>query len=235
MRPQERLPMLPEVHQCRQEEGASMGTRRRLQAAARAGLRRLPVTAADRGQDQLTGLLNRQGFFDAAEALLRQGGETYALLLLDLDRFKEINDSLGHRAGDVLLSRIAPRLSGHTRPGDVLARLGGDEFAMVIAGADETGACSTADYLRSMLREPLSIAGMTVQVDASVGVALYPDHGNDLETLLRHADIAMYQAKARREGSRLYRPSQDDGLERLVTIEELRRGIRESQVVLHYQ
>lgn len=209
-----------------------MASTRRWRAYARAAVRgRRP----GRQTDQLTGLLNRQAFFSAADAILSRPGESHALLLLDLDRFKEINDSLGHRAGDILLARVAPRLADHTRPGDLLARLGGDEFAFFIRGADAAGACATADYLRTVLRQPLELAGMTVQVDASVGITAYPEHGGDIETLLRHADIAMYQAKASHDGQRLYRPSSEDGVERLVTIEELRRGIRESELVLHYQ
>lgn len=187
--------------------------------------------------DELTSLGNRRAFFEGLDSRIARSGprETHAVVLFDLDRFKEVNDSLGHLVGDRLLAQIAPRLAAETRSGDLVARLGGDEFILVLHGADAAGACGTAAYLRSVLQQPITIDGVTLHVDASIGVAIYPDHGHNSETLLRHADIAMYQAKEARDGPRLYRPGEEDGRARLITIDELRRAVAGGQITLHYQ
>lgn len=202
---------------------------------------RAPSWSRSRGRpswtDELTLLGNRRAFFEGLDSAIATSApqETHAVVLFDLDRFKEVNDSLGHLVGDRLLAEIAPRLSAQTRAGDLVARLGGDEFVLVLYNADAAGACGTAAYLRSVLQEPITVDGVTLHVDASIGVAIYPDHGRDAETLLRHADIAMYQAKERRDGPRLYRPGVEDGRARLIALDELRRAVAEGQLVLHYQ
>jgi diguanylate cyclase (GGDEF)-like protein len=172
--------------------------------------------------DELTGLLNRRGFTDTATGLLHQhragpsrsptaagstAGST-ALLLLDLDGFKEVNDSLGHAAGDTLLVTFAGRLSAALRsPADVLARLGGDEFALLLPDTDPARAVGLADRLRAVLAEPIVIDDVRVHVTGSFGIAVAPDHGSDLSLLLRRADIAMYRAKITRTGVQVYDPA----------------------------
>ena len=129
-------------------------------------------------------------------------GGTVGLLLIDLDRFKEVNDTLGHDHGDRLLREVAERLRGALRRGDTLARLGGDEFAVLLRGLPDRGAAvELALRLTGALERPFVVRGVTVQLGASVGVALCPDHGTDVTTLVQRADVAMYEAK-REHGER---------------------------------
>jgi diguanylate cyclase (GGDEF)-like protein len=154
----------------------------------------LEVTRSQARTDELTGLGNRRHFYAAAEAELRAAYERpLALLLLDLDGFKEINDTLGHLTGDELLCMLARRLEQALPDAIALARLGGDEFVALVPAAE---AAHAADALLSALDEPVALSGALKRVRASVGVALAPDHGADRSTLLRHADVAMYRAKA---------------------------------------
>jgi diguanylate cyclase len=189
--------------------------------------------------DELTGLANRRAFYEHAERYLT--GTTQpcgGLLLLDLDRFKEVNDSLGHHAGDDLLRQVAQRLhSGLHREQDLLARLGGDEFALFLADVDESGAATFADRVRTALLAPFMVDGVTVRVAASIGVAVFPTHGDEVSTLLRRADIAMYHAKDLQIGYRIYDQADDNlgGHDRLRTLEELRQTIYARQLVIHYQ
>jgi len=118
-----------------------------------------------------------------------------ALLLLDLDRFKEVNDTLGHQAGDVLLQQIGQRLQKAVRASDLVARLGGDEFAVLLAGTDAGGAVRVAEGITAAFQAPFVLEGQPVDVDASIGIAVAPDHGQDADSLLRCADVAMYRAK----------------------------------------
>jgi len=187
--------------------------------------------------DDLTGLPNRRAFYDGARALLGDGDlANRALLLLDLNRFKEVNDTLGHLAGDQLLTAVARRLHNLTRPGDLLARLGGDEFALLLATATRHEAQRVADEIRRAMSAPVQVERMALQVDASVGIALAPAHGMDVSALLRCADIAMYRAKADSSGHRVYDSSCDDNTAvRLQTIDELRHAIDAGELVLHYQ
>jgi diguanylate cyclase (GGDEF)-like protein len=187
--------------------------------------------------DDLTGLPNRRAFYTQVPSYL---GTTHnaprALLLLDLDKFKEVNDSLGHHAGDQLLVQVGLRLRGQLRDDDLLARLGGDEFAVLLPGADAVGALAVAGKLRAALAEPFALEGITLHTDVSVGVALFPEHGRDLSILLRRADIAMYKAKVGRDGRRVFDDADDsDGDARLRTLHDLRLALADDQLVLHYQ
>jgi diguanylate cyclase (GGDEF)-like protein len=190
--------------------------------------------------DVLTDLPNRVLFSDrlhhaVSMAARRQG--SFCLLMLDLDRFKEVNDSLGHHAGDQLLKQVAARLTEALRESDTVARLGGDEFA-VISGADIEidNAVLAARKILRMLAKPFSLGETAVKISASVGIARYPDHGQDADTLVRHADIAMYAAKADPNGYALYAPSQDSNmLERLGLVRDLYTALPNGELLVHFQ
>ncbi|TFD45760.1 bifunctional diguanylate cyclase/phosphodiesterase [Cryobacterium sp. TMT1-2-1] len=189
------------------------------------------------GTDELTGLPNRRRLYaEVPVRLVAAPDRPRALLLLDLDRFKEVNDSLGHDVGDELLVQVGQRLSSHLRGSDLLARLGGDEFAVLL---DDTGylrSVAVAVGLQEALAEPFTLAGIALTVDVSIGVALFPDQGTDLGTLLRRADLAMYRAKDARSGHHVY-VSDDDthGDNRLRTLEDLRTALSTDELILHYQ
>ncbi|MFA1549565.1 putative bifunctional diguanylate cyclase/phosphodiesterase [Actinomadura chokoriensis] len=159
------------------------------------------------------------------------------LFLLDLDRFKEVNDTLGHPTGDRLLQLVAHRLTHSVRPGDLVARLGGDEFAVLLPTVrDETAAREVAARLRAALSEPVRLDGMSFDLEASVGIALFPDHAPDFELLLQRADVAMYNAKEARTGVEIYSPRKDrNSPERLGMLGDLRRAIDRSELELFYQ
>jgi diguanylate cyclase (GGDEF)-like protein len=164
--------------------------------------------------DTLTGLPNRAFFADrlgeALASACREDGARAAVALLDLDRFKEVNDTLGHQQGDRLLAQVGARLSAALRKSATIARVGGDEFGLVLPLAvDAADAVTTALGLQEALREPFLLEGVMVQVDVSIGMALYPDDGEDAETLVRRADIAMYEAKRTHAGHLLYRSEYD--------------------------
>jgi diguanylate cyclase (GGDEF)-like protein len=194
----------------------------------------------DAQHDALTGLPNRTMFRARLHQELertRHAGGRVDVLLLDLDGFKEINDTLGHGHGDEVLRLVAARLKGLVRPTDVVARLGGDEFGAVILGLEgETQLHGLAERLRSALDEPVVLGDLHVRAGASIGMACWPEHGGDAETLLRHADVAMYAAKGDRSGCELYDRDRDPySPERLELLGELRNGIRRGEIVLHYQ
>lgn len=186
--------------------------------------------------DPLTGLANRKALLaevadqvpaHAAAAATGTGPRYLALLVLDLDRFKHVNDALGHAVGDRLLIEVGKRLLATRRPGDVVARLGGDEFAILatrLATAEEAEA--VAERVVAALAEPVTIDGLPLDVSASIGIALYPDHGDDFATLLRNADIAMYEAKRRGDAFARYAPEADHhSRERLRLLADLRRAL----------
>ncbi len=195
--------------------------------------------------DGLTGLPNRLLFGRRIEEQLgaaAASGQPFAVMLLDLDRFKEINDTLGHHVGDRLLEQIGPRLLGVLRPNDVVARLGGDEFAILLphsghGGRDPETACAAlAKRLMTALREPFTVDGLLLAVEASAGLALYPQHGVSAEELVQRADIAMYLAKAGHEGFCFYNSKLDEHSPRkLALLAGLRTGISRGELVVHYQ
>ena len=190
--------------------------------------------------DGLTGLPNRTLLHDRTSQAIRQADRELvpaALALLDLDRFKEVNDTLGHHYGDQLLIQVGHRLQAALRGVDTVARLGGDEFAVLLPKiATAEGAVAVAGKLQAALAEPFLLEGLTLEVEASIGLALYPDHGNDPEELLQHADIAMYVAKDTHAGFVLFDPTQDQhSPRRLALLGELRRAIDQGQLLLHYQ
>lgn len=189
--------------------------------------------------DGLTGLGNRSLLAERAECALAKPSSDgrVALLVLDLDGFKEVNDTLGHHAGDDLLVAVAGRLQAACRAADTVIRLGGDEFAVLLPGLPTPDtAVATAYQLREALRRPVVVSGLAVEVYASVGVALAPDHGTDLTGLLRSADVAMYDAKREGAGVATYDPRTDPRqAQQLTLLGELRRAIGEGQLRLHYQ
>jgi len=189
--------------------------------------------------DLLTGLPNR-ALLDArahkAAGRARREGRPAALLLLGLDRFKEVNDAFGRARGDALLCEVATRLARVVRAGDTVARVGGDEFAALLRGADAAGAERVGRDLRAALAEPLRVEGQALGLGASVGIALAPDHGADGLALLRHADAALQAAKRGRLGCTVYDPTRDDGSPtRLAVVEDLRAAIATGGLALHYQ
>jgi diguanylate cyclase (GGDEF)-like protein len=194
------------------------------------------ASVQDAVTDELTGLANRRKLLsrlDAASA----GAAPHALVLLDLNHFKEINDTLGHPVGDELLRRLGPRLAGTARQSETVARLGGDEFAVLLPGvATEADALRAADRVLAGLLGAFVIDGLTLFVTASAGVALAPRHGTDGPTLLRCADVAMYQAKRSGGGAAVYRPLADPhSRSRLGAATELKRAIAEGDIVCFYQ
>jgi diguanylate cyclase (GGDEF)-like protein len=187
--------------------------------------------------DDLTGLPNRRALYsDVPVKLAAVDGRPSALLLLDLDGFKEVNDSLGHNVGDRLLVHVSQRLTEQLNPDDLLARLGGDEFALLVNDAGPEQAMAVASRLRSALAEPFTLEGIILQANVSIGIALYPDHGDDLTGLLRKADMAMYAAKASRAGHQIYSGSDDrHSDDRLRTLQELRSALQGDELILHFQ
>ena len=189
--------------------------------------------------DALTGLPNRALLRDRIGQVVlaaERSGEQAALLLLDLDRFKDVNDALGHGAGDALLVEVGHRLRAVLRPDDTVARLGGDEFAVLLPGARRGAAEVTAVQIARVLAAPIVVDTQSVVVAASIGVALYPVHGADAATLMRRADVAMYQAKRSGRSHAVYAPEQDAHTrERLALIDALRCAIDDGGLVLHYQ
>ena len=188
--------------------------------------------------DGLTDLPNRALFNDQvrdALAAARSERGTFAVMLIDLDRFKEINDSLGHQRGDELLEAIAGRLPNVLRRGDSVARLGGDEFGVLARHIDGPTALGLAERVQAELCRPHVLGNLELEVEASVGIALYPAHGQDVDTLLRHADVAMYRSKEVHVPA-LYDAEDDDySPARLALIGQLRQAIAQRELVVHYQ
>ena len=212
----------------------------------------LPLLAVHRGgrqaiakehqalHDALTGLPNRVLFRHRIEQVLNAGtrsGRTLAVMLIDLDHFKEINDTLGHHAGDRLLQEVAERLHASIGEFDTVARLGGDEFGVLLPDlADPEEASAVAQRLLSQLREPFSIDGLTLEVDASIGIACAPEHGSDVEQLNQRADIAMYAAKEGGRGHVLFEPQLDRYSPRRLSLAgSLRSAIADGEIVLFFQ
>jgi diguanylate cyclase (GGDEF)-like protein len=200
----------------------------------------LDVATHQAMHDELTGLPNRACFYDRTDQALRQAardGVSTAVLLFDLDRFKEINDTLGHKYGDRLLCEIGPRIRRGLREADTLARLGGDEFCVLLPAVDGLGgALHVAERVIGLLEEPFEIDGMALAVDASCGIAIAPNDGDSADLLLQRSDVAMYVAKDSHANVVIY----DDALNvntpgRLALLGELRTAIAHDELVLHYQ
>ena len=187
--------------------------------------------------DELTGLANRRLFHERLNSELGSGNDTpLAVAMVDLDRFKELNDTLGHHAGDLLLAQLGPRLQEVVGEQGLVARLGGDEFALLLPGSGLAKATELGRRVGIALQTPFEIDGLEVVMDASIGCALCPDDGVDSESLLQRADVAMYQAKEARTGFQAYDPSRDrHSRERLALMAELRRALERDELILHYQ
>jgi diguanylate cyclase (GGDEF)-like protein/PAS domain S-box-containing protein len=190
--------------------------------------------------DGLTGLANRTLFRDRIELAVNAGRSTdgqAAVMVMDLDGFKEINDSMGHAAGDELLVELGRRLDAASRSSDTVARLGGDEFGVLLPQASLPGHVRAAvTRMQEAIESPITLHGLEKSLEVSIGVALYPDDGKDVETLLRCADSAMYHAKAEKSGWALYDRSRvrpDTG--GLTIMRELRQALEARELVLHYQ
>lgn len=191
-------------------------------------------------RDALTGLPNRgclNGILEANIAAARAGKTPFSILFLDLDRFKGINDALGHATGDALLIKVAQRIQPLLRHGDVLGRFGGDEFLLILPGSNETGAILITHRILDAFSIPFEVNGRALRITPSIGIALYPDHGDDIETLLKHADTAMYESK--RLGRNAYTVyTEQMGLqvrERLELEHELRDALQRDEFRLVYQ
>jgi diguanylate cyclase (GGDEF)-like protein len=209
------------------------GASRRLRAQAR-------ENEHQAHHDALTGLPNRARFFERVEqeiAAAQGRSASLAVMILDLDRFKEVNDTLGHRAGDSLLRQASSRLAGTLRPGDLLARLGGDEFALLLCDLPSAAAATeVARRISDTIERPFELDGLSVHIESSIGIALYPTHGDDGETLLQRADVAMYAAKAVSENFETYSAAHDgNSPERLALLGDLRQALDAGELVLHYQ
>ena len=190
--------------------------------------------------DALTGLHNRSYFRERVEQAVvhgKVGGERTCLMLIDLDRFKEVNDTLGHHNGDQLLRQIGTRLKNELRESDTVARLGGDEFAVLLRDvADTTQIVRTAERILTCLKQPLFFMGLTLDVGASIGISLFPDHARDVDSLLQRADVAMYVAKETHSGYEFYTADRDqNSLRRLALGSELSKAIQNKEVILYYQ
>jgi diguanylate cyclase len=189
--------------------------------------------------DALTDLPNRMYLNDRLKEALHANGaaaKPFGLALIDLDRFKEVNDTLGHHVGDVLLKKVADRIARALRETDVAARLGGDEFAVMLPFATESEAIEAVRRLLTVLSRPYVVDGRTLEITGSVGLAFYPEHGTDPAILLRHADVAMYIAKRDHRGYAVYDAAQDRHSAMRLTLEaEMRKGIAHGHFELHYQ
>ena len=189
--------------------------------------------------DSVTGLINRNRFNEILRETLKRGAEedkSIALLLLDLDRFKEVNDTLGHPRGDILLREVGLRLKALLRPSDAVARLGGDEFALLLPLAEEEHARFVAAKIMAAMGKPFKLDGFPISLETSLGIALFPGHGTQAGTLLQHADVAMYEAKRRGCCFLIYAPEEDHHSRRqLALMGSLRDAIEDDQLRLHFQ
>jgi diguanylate cyclase (GGDEF)-like protein len=190
--------------------------------------------------DALTGLPNRMLFRDRVQVALSQAqrdNTRVGVMLMDLDRFKDINDSLGHHCGDELLKQVGPRLEGVLRDSDTVARLGGDEFALLIHDLSSPDIAATvANRVRSAFERPFVVQGLALDVEPSIGIAVFPDHATDVDSLVQRADVAMYVAKGAHRPFEIYEAEQDQhDAARLTLMADLHRALDGDELVLHYQ
>ena len=191
--------------------------------------------------DALTGLPNRSAFIEQLEVLLpraRSRGEMVALLFIDLDHFKRVNDSLGHLSGDTLLQTVARRITATLRSGDLVSRFGGDEFVVLLAGSTPAAAAlEVAEKLLAAIGAPVQVEGASISVTPSIGAALFPRDGESSELLIKHADTAMYHAKAKgRAQCRFFEPAMAEAAYTALAMESrLAQAVRDNEFVLHYQ
>ncbi|MBV9495243.1 MAG: EAL domain-containing protein [Acidobacteria bacterium] len=190
--------------------------------------------------DGLTDLPNRTLLFDRLDKAITTARDTHsalAMLLMDLDRFKEVNDTFGHHFGDVLLKQVAFRLRNQLHDADTVARLGGDEFAILLPDVgDANGAATTARNILNTLQQPFVVEGQLLEVGASIGIALYPHHGLDSRTLLRRADVAMYTAKQSQLGYSFHRDDHEPrSADQLALVVEMRHALERNEFELFYQ
>jgi diguanylate cyclase (GGDEF)-like protein len=226
-------------------EGAAVDIEARREITELCGRVSVALSSADRERrlveratrDSLTGLANRSGLYEAIDALLDgEGTVAFSVLFLDLDGFKDINDSLGHHVGDDLLRTIARRLVEHVPVGALVARPGGDEFVLVVRGSDES-ADELANIVREQLVQPIELDGRKVVIGASIGIAQHPAHGASALDLMRRADLAMFSAKARGGGAiARFEPSMDARVaDRSALLADLRQAVERREFEVHYQ
>ena len=190
--------------------------------------------------DDLTGLPNRVLLHDRIHQSvlgIERDKSLVAVMLMDLDRFKEVNDTLGHHSGDLLLKQIGPRLRSILRESDTIARLGGDEFGILLPNvSDRPAAVQVADKIKRALDLPFEIQGLKLNIEASIGIAFSPDHGRDVETLIQRADVAMYVSKGSGSGYAIYAPEQDrHSPNRLALVGQVRQAMEDQDIHLYYQ
>ena len=189
--------------------------------------------------DGLTGLPNRTLLSDRLEQVLLQAQRTknsFSLFLMDLDRFKEVNDTLGHQFGDELLKMVSDRLLKSIRDKDSIARLGGDEFAILLPDTGLEGTKNCIDRIIQSMDTPFCINDVITESKISIGVAIYPDHGDSIHTLMQYADVAMYQAKKSQSGYAIYDPTQNThSIRRLKLMNDLRDAIKKNEINIYYQ
>jgi diguanylate cyclase (GGDEF)-like protein len=190
--------------------------------------------------DRLTELPNRVLFHDRAQrsiAAAGRSGRSVAVLIMDLDRFKEVNDTLGHHHGDLLLQEVGPRLKAVLRDSDTVGRMGGDEFAVLLPDVNgPEDATNVAHKLLETLSRPFNVGGVTLDVHASIGIACFPAHGEDVDTLIQRGDVAMYMAKSAHTQVEFYSSEQDPySKDRLALVAQLREALPANEFVMHYQ
>jgi diguanylate cyclase (GGDEF)-like protein/PAS domain S-box-containing protein len=188
------------------------------------------------GHDALTELANRAQLQERLQEIIRGADAHASLLVLNLDHFKEVNDSFGHVAGDELLKQLGPRIQACLRREDLVGRLGGDEFGVILAGADPAIAGKVAEKLSASLEQPFTVEGQALAVEASIGIASYPEHANTAEVLMRRADIALHVAKRTPGTAAIFSADyEEEGASHLTLMADLRAAIQDNSLSVHYQ